>query len=151
MHFSRLLPALVFTATALAVAHADSFDWPQWRGPGRDDVSKETGLLKQWPDGGPKKLWSYDKAGMGYSGFAVADGRLFTMGTRDGSEVLLCLDAAKGNELWAAKLGTVLGNKWGDGPRGTPSVDGDKVFALGGDGTLACVNAKDGKEAGARR
>ncbi|MEQ1859977.1 MAG: PQQ-binding-like beta-propeller repeat protein [Chthoniobacteraceae bacterium] len=147
MHFSRLIPALALVTTALAVAPAGSSDWTQWRGPGRDGVSKETGLLKQWPEGGPKKLWSYDKAGMGYAGFAVASGRLFTMGTRDGSEVLLCLDATKGDELWVAKLGNVLGNKWGDGPRGTPSVDGDKVFALGGDGTLACINVKDGKEA----
>ena len=136
-----LLPTLV-----LAVTPAASNDWPQWRGPARDDLSKETGLLKQWPAEGPKKLWSFTNAGQGYSGFSVVGGRLFTLGTRDGNEVLMCLDAAKGTELWVAKLGAVLGNKWGDGPRGTPTVDGDRVYALGGEGTLVAVQAKDGKE-----
>ena len=138
--------ATVQLIAASAPAAGTSFDWPQWRGQTRDDLSKETGLLKQWPAEGPKKIWSFTNAGQGYSGFAVAGGKLFTMGTRDGSEVLMCLDAAKGNELWVAKLGNVLGNKWGDGPRGTPTVDGDKVFTLGGDGTLVAVQAKDGKE-----
>lgn len=146
MHLPRFILALSITATAFAVVPAASTDWPQWRGPARDDLSKETGLLKQWPAEGPKKVWSFDKAGQGYSGFAVVGGRLFTMGTRDGSEILMCLDAAKGTELWSAKLGPILGNKWGDGPRGTPCVDGDKVFTMGGDGTLACINSKDGKE-----
>ncbi len=147
MNLPRLALALTITAAALAVAPApNSFDWPQWRGPARDDISKETGLLKQWPAEGPKKIWSFTNAGQGYSGFAIVGGRLFTMGTRDGSENLMCLDAAKGTELWSAKLGPILGNKWGDGPRGTPCVDGDKVFTLGGDGTLACLNVKDGKE-----
>lgn len=136
-----LLPLALFAATPAA-----TFDWPQWRGPTRDDVSKETGLLKEWPADGPKKLWSYDKAGLGYSGFAVAGGRLYTLGTRDTSEILMCLDAAKGTELWVAKLGNILDNKWGNGPRGTPTVDGDRVYALGGDGTLVAVHAKDGKE-----
>jgi outer membrane protein assembly factor BamB len=135
----------VVVASAAATAGA-GFDWPQWRGPSRDDLTKETGLLKQWPTEGPKKLWSFTNAGQGYSGFAVVGNQLFTMGTRDGTEVLICLDAAKGTELWVAKLGGVLGNKWGDGPRGTPAVDGDKVYTLGGDGTLVAVQAKDGKE-----
>ncbi len=144
----RLFPALLvlLPVALLAAAPAVGNDWPQWRGPARDAISKETSLLKQWPAEGPKKLWSYANAGHGYSGFAVVGGKLFTLGTRDGSEMLLCLDAAKGTELWVAKLGTILGNKWGDGPRGTPTVDGDKVFALGGDGTLVAVQAKDGKE-----
>lgn len=144
-HFPLLLTILSLATTGFA-ATAPGFDWPQWRGPARDDLSKETGLLKQWPAGGPKKLWSFDKAGQGYSGFAVASGALFTMGTRDGSEVLLCLSATKGHEVWAAKLGSVLGNKWGDGPRGTPAVEGDRVYALGGDGAIVCVGIKDGKE-----
>ena len=147
MHLQKLLLPVLITATAaLGVTPVPSFDWPQWRGPARDDLSKETGLLKEWPADGPKKLWSFTNAGMGYSGFAVVGGRLFTMGTRDGSEVLFCLDAAKGTELWVAKLGSVLSNKWGDGPRGTPAVSGDKVFTMGGDGSLVCVNGKDGKE-----
>jgi outer membrane protein assembly factor BamB len=144
----RLFPTLLplIPAALFAAAPATSFDWPQWRGPARDDVSKETGLLKEWPAEGPKKLWSFDKAGQGYSGLSVVGGKLFTLGTREGSEILMCLDAAKGGELWVAKLGNILGNKWGDGPRGTPTVDGDRVYALGGDGTLVAVQTKDGKE-----
>jgi outer membrane protein assembly factor BamB len=140
------LQATVQPIAATAGAAGAGFDWPQWRGPARDDLSKETGLLKQWPAEGPKKLWSYTKAGNGYSGFAVVGGKVFTMGTRDESEILMCLDAAKGDELWVAKLGNVLPNKWGDGPRGTPAVDGDKVYTLGGDGTLVALQTKDGKE-----
>jgi outer membrane protein assembly factor BamB len=137
-----LLPAVLVIQTALGAA----FDWPQWRGPNRDDVSKETGLLKQWPADGPKKLWSFTNAGNGYAGFSVVGGRLFTMGTRDGGEVLICLDAANGKELWVTKLGNILNNEWGNGPRGTPTVDGDKVYTLGGDGTLIAAQIKDGKE-----
>jgi len=144
----RLFPSLLalFPISLLAVTPVASTDWPQWRGPARDDISKETGLLKEWPAEGPKKLWSFTNAGNGYSGFAVAGGKLFTLGTRDGGEILITLDAAKGTELWVAKLGGILDNKWGDGPRGTPTVDGDRVYALGGDGTLVAVQVKDGKE-----
>ncbi len=145
MNLPRFILPTLLTTAAFAAA-APSSDWPQWRGPARDDLSKETGLLKQWPAEGPKKLWSFTNAGQGYSGFAVAYGALFTMGTRDGSEVLMCLSAEKGHEVWSAKLGAILGNKWGDGPRGTPAVDGEKVYTLGGDGTLVCLNVKDGKE-----
>ena len=140
-----LASAILFAVTPLFAA-STSFDWPQWRGPARDDLSKETGLLKQWPTEGPKKLWSFTNAGQGYGSFAVVGGRLYTMGTRDGSEVLICLDAAKGDEIWVAKLGSILGNGWGDGPRGTPTVDGDNVYTMGGEGTLVAVKASDGKE-----
>src|SRR5689334_4993277 len=119
--FVALLALVSFSVSALAA----NFDWPQWRGPNRDDVSKETGLLKSWPPGGPKKIWSYGNAGNGYSGPAIVSGKLFTMGTRDNSEVLIALDANSGKELWAASLGGVLENGWGGGPRGTPTVDGD--------------------------
>ena len=120
-------------------------DWPQWRGPDRTDVSRETGLLKEWPAGGPKRVWLYQNAGNGYSGPAIAGGKLFTMGTRDGAEVLLALNADTGGELWTARIGPILQNGWGDGPRGTPTVDGDRVYTLGGQGTLICANVADGK------
>lgn len=142
---NRSLAALIALTSFSAAALAANFDWPQWRGPNRDDVSKETGLLKSWPQGGPKKLWSYENAGNGYSGPAIAGGKLFTLGTRDNAEVLIALDANTGKELWTAGLGPILENGWGGGPRGTPTVDGDKVFALSGKGNLACVNIADGK------
>jgi outer membrane protein assembly factor BamB len=145
-----MIPRLPTTAALLGFATsvplgASGLDWPQWRGPDRTDVSKETGLLKSWPEGGPKRLWLFENAGHGYSSFAVAGGKLFTIGTRDGAEILLGLDAATGKEILVAKLGAILDNDWGDGPRGTPTVDGDRAYALTGPGVLACVGLADGK------
>jgi outer membrane protein assembly factor BamB len=137
--------AVLGCAALLAFQPLQATDWPHWRGPDYDDVSKETGLLKEWPSNGPKRLWLFEKAGQGYSGFSVVQGKLFTMGARDGSENLFVLDANSGKELWSAKIGPVLSNNWGDGPRGTPTVDGDHVYALSGQGILACASTKDGK------
>ena len=141
----RLLTAFLTLATFTSSALANGLDWPQWRGPDRTDVSKETGLLKTWPEGGPKRVWLFENAGNGYSGPAIVAGKLFTLGTRDGSEILLILDANTGKELNVVKLSAVLDNDWGDGPRGTPSVDGDRVYALSGPGNLVCIKIADGK------
>jgi outer membrane protein assembly factor BamB len=138
-HFS------VVVAVSILGASLSAGDWPQWRGPDRTDVSKETGLLKQWPAGGPKQVWLFKEAGKGYAGFAVAAGKLYTMRATDTQEELIALDAATGKLLWATPIGSVLGNRWGDGPRATPTVDGDRVYALGGQGTLVGVQARDGK------
>src|SRR6185503_3581409 len=93
------LPSLTF---------GSGFDWPQWRGPDRTDVSRESGLLKEWPSGGPKQLWLFKNAGNGYSGPAIANGKLFTMGTRDGAEILIALNADTGAELWTASIGPIV-------------------------------------------
>ncbi len=124
---------------------AKADDWPQWRGPNRDDVSKEKGLLQSWPAGGPKRIWLYENAGQGYGGPAVVDGKLFIMGTRGDNEALVALEANSGKELWSAEIGPMLDNDWGDGPRGTPTVDDGRVYALGGQGTLICASTSDGK------
>ena len=136
-----------FTAIVLfsVPALAADFDWPQWRGPNRDDVSKETGLLKSWPAGGPRRVWMYENGGNGYSGPAIVGGKLFTLGTRDDSEILIALDANTGKELWFAALGGILQNGYGVGPRGTPTVDGNRVYAMSGKGNVACVDIGDGK------
>jgi outer membrane protein assembly factor BamB len=131
---------LLVLSTNLSVA-----DWPQWRGPDRNGLSKETDLLKSWPAGGPKRVWTFDKAGLGYSGPAIVAGKLYTLGARRGSEELIAVDANSGKELWSAKVGEILKNDWGDGPRGTPTVDGDHVYAMGGRGDLICATAADGK------
>ena len=136
---------LSVSLVALAAQSLHANDWPQWRGPDRTDVSKETGLLKQWPANGPKQVWLNKDGGLGYAGFSVANGKLFTMGARADKESLLALDASTGKELWAAENGLVLDNKWGDGPRGTPTVDGDRVYALSGRGDLVCAQVNDGK------
>lgn len=130
---------------SLGIGTTLAADWPQWRGPSRNDASTETGLLKQWPAEGPKKLWTFDKAGMGYAGFSIAGGRLFFMGTRDGKEVVFALDADTGKELWVSPISNILGNGWGDGPRATPTVDGDRLYVISGPGTIACLKIADGK------
>ncbi len=140
----RILLAVFFLSGGAAVFGADA-SWPQWRGPDRTDVSKDTGLLKAWPEAGPKQLWIFQDAGLGYSGFAVVGERLYTLGARKDTEQLIALDTKTGKEVWAADIGGILTNNWGDGPRGTPSVDGENVYALSGQGTLVCVAAKSGK------
>jgi outer membrane protein assembly factor BamB len=145
----RTLSALGLAVCLAALAGQPSRgdDWPQWRGPGRTAVSKETGLLETWPKAGPKLLWTCETAGLGYAGFAVVGGKVYTMGARGDDEYVLCLDE-KGKESWATRIAKVYdfkGNAWSHGPNSTPTVDGDWVFALGSQGELACVNKADGK------
>jgi len=123
-------------------------DWPQWQGPNRDNVSKETGLLKSWPKDGPKLLWTFKEAGIGYSGPAIVGNRLYTLGARGESEFVIVLDTQTGKELWAKPIGTTFtfkGNEWGDGPRSTPTFEDDRIYALGGQGELICLDADIGK------
>jgi len=120
-------------------------DWPQWRGANRDGISKETGLLKQWPENGPPLAWKATGAGAGYSSFAIAKGRLFTMGLRGDREYVIAFDAASGKEAWATASGTRFRNDRGDGPRGTPTVDGQTLYALGGSGDLSALDVRTGR------
>jgi outer membrane protein assembly factor BamB len=121
-------------------------NWPQFRGPVRSDISPDTGLLKSWPKEGPRLLWTFANAGIGYSGPALVDNSLFTMGARDGTELVYALDVRTGKEIWSAPIGPLFNNNYGDGPRGTPTVDGDLLYALGGQGNLVCVETATGKE-----
>jgi outer membrane protein assembly factor BamB len=120
-------------------------DWPHFRGPARDDVSRETGLLKQWPAGGPKQLWLSREVGIGYAGPAIAAGRLFTAGAEGKTEYLHCLDAATGKKQWSTRIGDLYKNDMGNGPRGTPTIDGARVYVLSGEGNLVCARVRDGK------
>ncbi|MEN6574875.1 MAG: PQQ-binding-like beta-propeller repeat protein [Phycisphaerales bacterium] len=120
-------------------------DWPQWRGPNRDAVCTETGLLKQWPEGGPKLLWEISGLGPGFSTVSIKDGRLYTMGDRQtGGEKAQCVyayDLGTRKQLWAAKVG----RPHDDGPRCTPTVDGGSVYAIGTDGNVVCIAADSGR------
>lgn len=122
-------------------------DWPQWRGPKRDGISTETGLLKQWPEGGPALAWKATGIGAGYSGVAVAGGKIFTMGDLQDANYLIALQEAGGKQLWSAKLGKSGAPGWGGfaGPRCTPTVDSGRVYASGQYGELACFDAASGK------
>jgi outer membrane protein assembly factor BamB len=140
-----LFPAIVLLALAHQALAQPAADWPQWRGPNRDGISKETGLLKQWPAEGPPLVWKASGAGGGYSSFSVANGKLYTMGLRGEREYVIAFDVATGKEAWSTPHGSAFRNDRGDGPRGTPTVDGDRVYALGGSGDLTAFNASTGK------
>ncbi|RFC48174.1 MAG: Outer membrane protein assembly factor BamB, contains PQQ-like beta-propeller repeat [Verrucomicrobia bacterium] len=122
--------------------------WPQWRGPLQNGISPDKNLLKEWPKDGPKKLWTYDNAGMGYSGFSIADGLLFTLGTRGADLYVIAINAEDGKEVWSRKAGTDeqkgYSTGWGHGPRSTPTVSEGKVYALGPQGSLDCLDAAKG-------
>ncbi len=140
--FSYVKSSLLCVVALTCFAFAD--DWPQWRGPHRDDISRETGLLQDWPEGGPKRLWLSNECGLGYSGFAIVEGRLYTMGQENDQEFVLCLNAESGEPIWKTNVGGAYQNNWGDGPRSTPTVDHGEVFMLTADGEVACLDAEKG-------
>jgi outer membrane protein assembly factor BamB len=129
----------------IAAAGAGAADWPQWRGPKRDGVSVETGLLKDWPQNGPPLAWRAQGAGEGYSSFAVAAGRVYTLGARGGTEYVVAFDEATGKKLWEVENGRRFSNDRGDGPRGTPTIDGQQLYAFGASGDLTVMDAATGK------
>lgn len=131
--------------TPAAAAFSGPAVWPQWRGPNRDAKSTETGLLKQWPAGGPPLVWKATGCGSGYSSVSVAGGLIFTMGDfGDGSRVV-AFDEKTGGKVWSSE---VLGQRGGnyDGTKSTPSVDGNRLYALGQFGDFVCLDAATGKE-----
>ncbi|HXG88786.1 MAG TPA: PQQ-binding-like beta-propeller repeat protein [Vicinamibacterales bacterium] len=145
----RITTAIVVALGAIAQlgpAAAQQADWFQWRGPNRDGHSAETGLLQQWPAGGPPQLWQTTGAGTGFSSFSSSNGRLFTLGSRGNTEYAIAFDAATGKKLWEVANGQRFRNEMGDGPRSTPTVDGDRVYAFGGTGELACLDAATGRK-----
>ncbi|HEV7279772.1 MAG TPA: PQQ-binding-like beta-propeller repeat protein [Pirellulaceae bacterium] len=154
--YALSLGLLVSAASPLAM-RAD--DWPQWLGPNREATWNETGIVDGFSEGGPKIKWRVP-VGYGYSGPAVADGKVYVAdfvkasgeltnnpGARDrlsGQERLLCLDAATGKQLWAFAEDRQYALSYPGGPRCTPTVDGDLVFFLGAEGDLVCLKTADG-------
>ncbi|MDX6611854.1 MAG: hypothetical protein QOD75_1040 [Blastocatellia bacterium] len=137
--------AIIVLCLSAAVSAQTTANWPQWRGPNRDGISKETGLLKQWPAEGPPLVWKATGAGAGYSSLAISNGLIFTMGLRGDREFIAAFDVATGKQVWATPHGRAFRNDRGDGPRGTPTVEGDRLYALGGAGDLSCVGTATGK------
>ena len=137
---------LVLTSCA---AQPDGGSWPQWRGPRRDNVCDEKGLLKEWPAGGPPLALMVDGIGEGIAGIVVANGRIFAMGFMGDSEFLTALDEKTGERLWAVPIGTKKGKvdstlmRWL--MQRAPTVDEDRVYAFSGDGTLVCAKVRDGR------
>lgn len=140
---------------ALALPTSKPGEWPQWRGPNRDGVSTEAGLLTEWPKEGPKLLWEAKGAGRGYASPAVAHGRVYTLGDNlsvadkdDKDEYATCFDDASGKLIWKTKLGEAWnkGSPDWQGSRSTPTIDGDHIYYMTPDGNLVCLQTADGKE-----
>ena len=120
--------------------------WPQWRGSHRDGKSSDTGLLRQWPTDGPKLLWTAKGLGGGYSTPSFANGRIYGMGYRGDHEEVWALDVRDGREVWSAQLGSAVRDYgYPDGPRCTPTVDGDRIYVLNPKGLLACLKSDSGE------
>lgn len=142
---AKLLGAISLLFMSVSAFAQTNGEWPQWRGANRDGISKETGLLKQWPESGPPLVWKASGAGSGYSSLSISKGRLYTMGSRGEREFVIAFDVATGKEVWATPHGKTFDNDRGGGPRGTPTIDGDRVYALGGSGDLSLLDARTGK------
>jgi len=145
MKSPRLFAGLTAVAILTTALNVFAADWPQWRGPDREDRSPDTGLLKSWPQGGPKALWVFKDAGLGYAGYSIVDGTLFTMGLRGEQEWVIAVRVSDGTEVWATPAGKRYENGWGDGPRCTPTVSGNRVYAIGGRGGLVCLDRLTGR------
>ncbi len=166
-------PPARFRATVLSAAlstlatTALADDWPQWLGPQRDGVWRESGIVEQFPEGGPKLRWKA-KIGGGYSSPSVVGGRVFVhdrlireasdlaekqnfqRGIIPGSERVLCLDEKNGRLLWKQEYDSVYSVSYPAGPRVSPTVDGDRVYTLGAEGRLMCLDVASGKVRWAR-
>ena len=144
VRLAALVVLVVIGLTDLAGQDA-STEWFQWRGPNRDGISAETGLLQEWPKPGPPQVWRISGLGNGYSSFSASGGRLYTLGARAGNEYVTAIDQASGKKVWEYLNGRRFQNDRGDGPRSTPTVDGDRLYVFGGSGDLTCLEAATGK------
>jgi outer membrane protein assembly factor BamB len=137
---AELLPPKVDAPSA-----AGSFDWPQWQGADRTNVSTETGLLKDWPKDGPPLAWMVKGMGSGYSTPSIAAGRIFLMGNRDDDECVIALRESDGGLLWTKRIAQAGEASGFQGPRSTPTIVGDVLYALGVKGDLACLKVESGE------
>jgi outer membrane protein assembly factor BamB len=140
---------LVLVVLCFAVVITGAANWPQWRGPSRDGISKETGLLQEWPTDGPKLLWQKDGLGDGYSTPSIVGDRIFLVNNKgNDDEFVQCLSVKDGSQLWQTHIGKVGKPDQKPsypGARSTPTVDGKMLYALGSDGDLACMDIAKGK------
>ncbi|NOT62330.1 MAG: PQQ-like beta-propeller repeat protein [Acidobacteria bacterium] len=144
MRFVSLLSLLFALAYSISHTTAAEADWPQWRGPLRNGLSPDTGLLKQWPANGPATAWKISGLGEGYGSVSMRGDRLLVQGTSGTASVVFCLNRADGKTIWQAALGPKGAQDRGNGPRGTPTIDGDKVYVLTENGDLAALRFRDG-------
>jgi outer membrane protein assembly factor BamB len=123
---------------------ASAFDWPQWQGPDRTGVSKETGLLQEWPAAGPPLAWSISGLGAGYGSLAIKGDRIYVQALNGSGSAVSSLNRADGKVVWTTLIGRGLKDDRGPGPRSTPTLDGDRLYVLTENGDLACLTASNG-------
>ena len=129
----------------VAAPHAQvTTDWPQWRGPSRSAISPETGLLGAWPAAGPPRVWAASNLGGGFGSIAVSRDRIYVQGMRGNQSIVSALNRADGKLIWGKPVGRSVDNYQGPGPRGTPTVDGDRLYVLTENGDLASLSQQDG-------
>jgi len=131
-------------AVLQTTAASSAFDWPQWQGPDRTGVSKETGLLPEWPAAGPPLVWSISGLGAGYGSLAIKNDRIYVQALSASGSVVSSLNRADGKTVWTTLIGRGLQDSRGPGPRGTPTLDGDRLYVLTENGDLACLTASNG-------
>lgn len=131
-----------FAPSTVGADKAAPTDWPEFRGPNRDDCSPDTGLLKEWPKDGPPLAWKEPARGIGdgFSTVSVAGDKVFTMGDVGDSNYVFALDRATGKNLWQTKVGRASAPGGYKGPRCTPTVDGNLLYALGQEGEFVCLD-----------
>lgn len=130
---------------SLSASAANCGDWPQWRGPGRDGKSAETGLQKTWSKEGPKHLWTIDGMGEGYSSVSISKGALYTTGNLEGGQGVVKVNLADHTIIWS-KIVTDKRPKHGyEGARCTPTIDGENLYVVTSDGRITCLKAADGE------
>ena len=137
-------PMPASTTANATLASDTSVDWSQWRGANRDGISTESGLRETWPSQGPPLTWNITGLGEGYSTPSASGGEVFVLGARGNEEFMHCLSLSDGSIRWSAKMGQKSGGGGYPGPRGTPTIDGQWVYAVGSDGTLVCVDRTSG-------
>jgi outer membrane protein assembly factor BamB len=139
-----LLLACVAVPRGQTAATRGATDWPQWRGPSRSGISPERGLLRSWPAAGPPRAWTAANLGEGFGSIAVSRDRIFVQGLRNSQSIVSALNRDDGKVVWVKALGKGVSNYQGSGPRGTPTVDGDRLYLLTENGDLAALRAQDG-------
>ena len=131
---------VVFLVVLMAAGAVYATDWSQWRGPKRDGKADSGKLLSQWPEGGPKLAWQSDGLGVGYSSISMSDKHMFTMGDHGDRQFLIGMARENGKVLWKIDIGPSWPDKNFPGPRGTPTIDGDHVYAISTEGDLVCAS-----------
>ena len=135
----RTLNVTIACVLGATLVHAAT-DWPQWQGPDRTRISSETSLLKEWPAAGPRIVWTASGIGTGYASMSVVGDRVFVQGARGQNSFVIALNRTDGREVWATAVGPVeTRTNMGAGPRGTPTVDGERLYVLTENGDLACL------------